>query len=109
MKYLLILVSLALFGCGTVPSSSGVLPLGPDTYRISARASMGAESQSQKMAVLEGHQHCKSINREFIVTGTKVLKANGGYEITFRCLLANDPELTRPNLERVPDSVIQIR
>lgn len=109
MKYVFILLSLVLAGCGTVPSSSGVLPLGPDTYRISARASMGAESASQKMAVLEGQQHCKSIGREFMVTGTKVLKANGGYEVTFRCLLLNDPELRRPNLERAPDSVIQIR
>lgn len=109
MKYIFVILSLALVGCGTVPSTSGVLPLGPDTYRISARASMGAEAQSQKMAVLEGQQHCKTVNREFMVIGTKVLKANGGYEVTFRCLMAGDPELARPNLEKVPDSVIQIR
>jgi hypothetical protein len=109
MKYALILLIAALAGCGTVPSSSGVLPLGPDTYRISARASMGAEAQSQKMAVLEGQQYCKTVGREFMVIGTKVLKASGGYEVTFRCLKANDPELVRPNLEKAPDTVIQIR
>jgi len=70
---------------------------------------MGSESESQKMAVMEGQQHCKSIGREFMVVGTKVLKDYGGYEVTFRCLTANDPELRRPNLEKAPDTVIRVR
>ena len=105
------LSALALAGCGTVPSSSGVMQLGPDTYRVSARAPMGVTQRSQKLAFEESNNHCRSLGRSIKVIGTRQIEGSGGgpYEVTYRCLLAGDSELTRPNLEPVPDMTIKVK
>jgi len=97
--------------CGTVPRSSGVMQLGPDTYRVSARASLADVTESQKMAFTEAKQFCGTLKKELLVIATDRIEATGGgpYEITFRCLMENDPALIRPTLERAPDTVIQIK
>lgn len=102
---------LAIAGCGTVPSSSGVMQLGPDTYRVAARGPMGAVHKSQQLAFDESNRHCQSLGRLFKVIGTRQIEDVGGgpYEVTYRCLLAGDPELTRPNLEPVPDVTVKVK
>lgn len=107
----IVLFAAMLAGCGTVARSTGVMNLGPDTYRVAARASMGSVGESQRMALSEAEAHCRSMQREFVVTGTRVLQSPGGgpFEVTFRCLRAGDPDLRRPDLERAPDTVIQVR
>lgn len=87
------------------------MQLGPDTYRISARAALANVMESQKMALTEAKQFCGDQKKELLVIATKRIEAAGGgpYEVTFRCLAANDPALIRPTLERVPDTVIQIK
>lgn len=98
-----------LVGCGTVPSSSGVMQLGPDTYRVAARGPMGAVHKSQQIAFAEANGHCQGMGREIMVIGTKVLEDLGPYEVTFRCLRTGDADLMRPTLTPVPDKVIQFK
>jgi hypothetical protein len=98
-----------LAGCGTVPKSTGALPVGPDTYRIMARAPMGNSLESQKMAFSEAASYCEGLGRRVLVTSTLDPRDMTGYEITFRCLKEGDPDLVRPNLQRSPDTVIQVR
>lgn len=96
--------------CGTIPSSSGVMQLGPDTYRVAARGPLGAVQKSQQIAFSEANSHCKILGRSIIVIGTRMIEEVGGgpYEVTFRCLMAGDEELVRPMLTPVPDKTIQI-
>lgn len=62
MRAALIISACALVaGCGTVAKSSGALPVGPDTYRLSARAPLGNMIESQKMAFTEANSHCASL------------------------------------------------
>ena len=102
-----LVISLALAGCGTVAKSSGVLQIGPDTYRVMARASVGDRIESQKMAFNEASDHCARQVRRLMTIGTLSTQYQG-YELTFRCLAEGDPELNRPTLHKTPDTVIQI-
>ncbi len=100
-----------LAGCGAIPNSSGVMQLGPDTYRVSARGSLGSVQKSQMLAFAEANQHCQSLGRSIRVVSTELIEANGGgpYEVTYRCLLAGDSDLTRPNLEPKSDLTIKVK
>lgn len=90
---------IAVTACAT-PSSSGVLKMGPDTYTVSATAAAmaGGKDEAKKMVLTAAEQHCKQMNRELLVTNISVKKTSleGSAEVTFRCLLADDPELVRP-------------
>lgn len=63
------------------------------------------------MALTEANAHCASMAKEFMTLSTRRLEDVGGgpFEVTFRCLNKNDPELQRPNLQREPDTVIQVK
>lgn len=108
---LAVTVALFLNACGTVPRSSGAMQLGPDTYRVAVRAAMGNVTESQKMALTEASQFCGTLKKELLVIATERLEDIGGgpYQVTFRCLAANDSALIRPTLERAPDTVIQVK
>ena len=82
----------ALAGCGTVARSSGAMQIGPDTYRIMARASMANQMESQKMAFGEANGYCSSVGKKMVTTNTKSTEFDG-YEVTFRCLKDGDPDL----------------
>ena len=104
-------VALALSACGTVARSTGAMQLGPDTYRVASRASLGNVGESQKMALTEAQSYCKAASKELMVAGTRLLEAPGGgpFEVTFRCLAVGDSELQRPNLQPTPNTIIQVR
>jgi uncharacterized protein YceK len=109
MKEIIALSCIAvLAGCGTVARSSGPLQVGPDTYRIMARASVGNQVDSQKMAFSEANSHCTSLARKMVTTNTRSTQYDG-YEVTFRCLKDGDPDLVRPMLQKAPDTVIQVK
>lgn len=107
LSTLTLVISLVLQGCGTVAKSSGVLQIGPDTYRVMARASIGNLIESQKMAFKEANDHCARLVRRLMTIGTLSTEYQG-YELTFRCLAEGDPELNRPTLHKAPDTVIQV-
>lgn len=97
-----------LSGCGTVARSSGVLQIGPDTYRVMARASVGNRIESQKMAFQEASKYCDGLGRKLLTIAT-ISSEYEGYEVTFRCLTEGDPALIRPTLQKAPDTVIQVK
>jgi len=78
--------------------SSGVLPLGPDTYLVSVRASVarGGEPEATRMAFEEAQRHCTGKGREFLFTdlgsGPSHL-ADGTVDLMFQCLQHGDPAL----------------
>jgi hypothetical protein len=109
MKFKIILLTVLLCliaSCGLVPRSSGPMNIGPDTWKIMARASVGSLIESQRMAMDEGLAHCAALGKKFLVIGTSRVAS---FEVTYRCLFEGDPELLRPTLEKAPDTVIQVR
>jgi hypothetical protein len=57
------------------------------------------------MALNEADQHCASMGREMVVLNISTGASNVAYgpvpaNVTFKCLLRGDPELTRPDYER---------
>jgi hypothetical protein len=103
------LLSAGLVGCGTVPNSSGTLQVGPDTYRVVARAPLGEVLGSQRMAFNEANAFCSSMQKHMVSISTSIPAHMAGYELTFRCLSTGDPNLVRPTLQRAPDKVIELR
>lgn len=100
------LASITVSACGLKTYSSGVLPMGPDTFSVSAddlnasTAKQAAHSQAQA--------HCASLGKEILVMNTKASRATRNiYDVTFRCLSKGDPELTRPTYTKEPDVVIE--
>jgi hypothetical protein len=97
---------LILSGCCT-PINSGVLPMGPDTFSVSAD-SFNA-SNAKKSALGQAEKHCSRLGKEILVIKTAVAKADGNfiYDVTFRCLSKDDPELKRPTYKQSPDVLIE--
>lgn len=109
MKNIFVLTLIAaLAGCGAVARSSGPMSIGPDTYRIMARASLASQAESQKMAFGEANGYCSSLGKKMVTTNTRSTESDG-YEVTFRCLKDGDPDLVRPVLQKAPDTVIQVK
>jgi hypothetical protein len=81
-------------------SSSGVLPMGPDTYRVSAsRHNMaGGEPAAQATALRSAEAHCTRNGRELLVTHTASSFERPLYTFTatFQCLQKG----SRPVAER---------
>lgn len=109
MRFSVIFLSaLILVGCGSAPKSSGIMKLGPDTYRVAAQPTFANVMENQKAAFKEAGEHCASLGREMMSIGTYT-KEYAPFEVTYRCLKADDPQLKRPTLERAPDTVIQVK
>ncbi|GGG50997.1 hypothetical protein GCM10010964_42830 [Caldovatus sediminis] len=106
------LILLLASGCG---GSSGVLQLGPDTYRSSAEAHplAGGTAAAEQTALEAAQRHCASLHRAVLVQDIGTAPAtswnNARASVSFRCLAAGDPELRRPTLERAPNVIIEDR
>ena len=98
--------ALMVSACGLKTYSSGVLPMGPDTFSVSAD-DLNA-STAKQAALSQAQTHCASLGKEILVTNTKVSRETRNiYDVTFRCLSKGDPELTRPTYSKEPDVVIE--
>lgn len=102
MKIALLVVGLlSLAGCA---SSSGVVPMGQDTYMISRSAGYGHSATGPvKIAALqEANEYCAKNGKEFQIVHTQETPMSFGHfpeaEIQFMCLNQGDPELTRPKM-----------
>ena len=101
-----------LSGCAT---SADVLPVGPDTYTVSAAAApvRGGSSAARGIALSEANQYCQKLGKQILVTNISAQSINrfgaGDSDITFRCLSPNDPDLKRPVFEQSPNLVIENR
>jgi hypothetical protein len=99
MRRSIYVIALAAAGC-TV--STGILPVGPNTYTVTegVNALLGGSIAAQKTALAEANAYCAQQGRQFLaVQMLTVPSANPDgptrYSVTFRCLLAGDPALTR--------------
>lgn len=100
MKKLLFLVFglFIFYGC----ASTGVVPIGPDTYMIS-RQGGGAWTSTGKLKaeiIREGNEYCLSIQKKFMPVSTQTIPSEFGRlpeaEMQFMCLTEGDYELRRP-------------
>ena len=107
--------AIMLAGCA---SSTGVLPVGPDTYSITTGASSarGGMAGARGTALKEAGEYCAKAGKQILVQDISASSSfASGFDISqnsnviFRCLSDGDPELKRPNLEARPDVVIQDR
>ena len=105
-----IATALLLSGCAL---SSGVLPMGPDTYSVSVNAApaRGGTVGARQVALTEAGKHCAGMGKEILVTNTSARQTNalgqGTFDLTFQCLSKGDPELQRPTYRSPADVVIQ--
>ena len=103
----------ALVGC---TSNTGILPAGPDTYTLTARAApiLGGSDAAQSSALNEANEFCQAKGRVFVPNnmaqqaGMPNQRATG-YSVTFRCLLPNDPAVASYRLQAAPNLIIEQR
>lgn len=101
MKYLLSATFVVLTAC----ASSGVIPVGQDTYMVTKQSSTGFHSASSVKAEIfpEAAAYCAKIGKEIQPVTEKGVDGVPGRsfasaELTFRCLAKGDSELRRPTL-----------
>lgn len=128
MKYVIAALSATLTGCAGqmalmlagvalltgCASSSGVVPLGPDTYMLSLGGHVAFSEHLKIDAIREGNKYCSDQGKSFrIINSTSPHRMIIGgppfttSEIQFMCLGKGDRELTRPKMEN-PDSDVDI-
>jgi hypothetical protein len=112
-KYLLISL-IIVSGCA---SNSGVVPIGPDTFMVSRQAATGFSGLGtlKADAFNEANQYCIKQNKNIRVVNTSessppyVMGNFPRAEVQFMCLDKSDSELTRPKMQKTPDTVIEVR
>ncbi len=114
-KLLVVLMAgTVLSGCAT---SSGVTPLGQDTFMISRNGAgfWSSTAQIKAEALKDADAYCSLNNKQMQIVHTSQHEASGrpgdfpGAEIQFMCLHANDPELNRPKLRKEANSIVEIK
>ena len=105
------ILPLVLCGC----TSSGVLPIGPDTYTI-ATSNEISPAYAKKAAVTDASDYCQKQGKYMVPLNTRQgshVDSFGDniatYDFNFRCVSKDDSELARPNMRREPDVVIETR
>ena len=83
------------------------LPVGPDTYTVSARMPQGGTASAREAALSAANQKCARLSKQLLVLKSStnidfnenkdVAKDVVVVDVTFRCLAAGDPELATPN------------
>ncbi len=100
-RHTLCLASVVLLsGCAL---SSGIRPVGPDTYAVSEmRAPVrGGGPEAQRVVLAEANAFCQQQNRVFVplmmtLAGNPYgLYGPSAFDATFQCLTADDPAVTR--------------
>lgn len=100
-KTVTVLLGLMLVGC----TSSGVIPMGPDTYSISTTSEL-SPAYAKKNALQEASKFCISKNMEVMPVQTQQGSHRDSFgdnlatfDFTFRCLSKGDDDLGRPELK----------
>lgn len=112
MRKLLFIFLFVICGCAT--TSTGIVPMGPDTYMVSRQGGSGATGTGMLKAesILEANGFCTENKKLFLVTHTQETPAGLGRfpqaEIQFMCLNPGDPQLVRPRMTSDPNRVIEI-
>jgi len=112
MKALLLSIFIFIAGC---TSTTGVVPIGEDTYMIGKSTNLALTSSGIKAdAFKEASQYCKKQGKKIQVlrttaTDMKLGSHVGSTEIQFMCLNEGDSELARPKLRKEPDNVVEVK
>ena len=111
MKKYLLLSLLIVTGCAL---NSGVVPIGQETFMVSRQAATGFSGLGtlKAEAIQEANQYCIKQNKNIRVVNT--IESSPPYvlgnfpraEVQFVCLDKSDAELTRPKMQKTPDTVI---
>jgi hypothetical protein len=116
MKPATLLTLVALGAISACTTTTGVIPIGKDTFMIGTTGkSPGGFSgtEAKALAFQEAHKFCAGKGRKIQVVNTQQADmrfgVNATAELQFMCLADGDRELARPKLERTPDQVIQVR
>jgi hypothetical protein len=109
----ILLLSLALAGgCAT---STGVLKLGPDTYKMTSYRSpiRGGATAAEEEVIVEANKHCEAMGRQVYVHSSRSLarldgnRGSSGFEAIFQCLSDTDPRLKQSNADQSPAIIIK--
>ncbi|MBL7186301.1 MAG: SHOCT domain-containing protein [Phycisphaerae bacterium] len=107
---LLATMPLLIQGCA---SSTGVLPMGPDTYTVTGQSEFGP-GYAQKKALKDANAFAVADGKHMIPTTVQTRSDFDSfgdrihvYELTFRLVDSDDPEYKRTNLQRLPDKIIR--
>jgi hypothetical protein len=114
MNWVLIVSLLLISGCA---SNSGVVPIGPDTFMVSRQAATGFSGLGtlKADAFQEANQYCVRQSKNIRVVNTSessppyVLGNFPRAEVQFMCLDKSDADLTRPKMQKAPDTIIEVR
>jgi len=102
MKKLILLSSVCVLSACV--SSSGVLPMGKDTYTLTVSVSDSVfdsenATKAKKEVMSQSTAYCKNLNKEVLVknisSNTSGKSSTSNYDIIFQCLNASDPALTK--------------
>jgi hypothetical protein len=104
-----LLLALSLGACSTTE----VLPVGPDTYRVNAAAphGLGGYATAGADALKKANEYCQSQGRQIMMVTDQNASSLGigAAAVTFRCLAPGEPGLQRPNYRPAPNVVIENR
>ena len=103
-------------GCSAAARVTQPLPVGRDTYTVSARMPHGGTASAREAALSAATQQCAHLSKQLLVlkSSTNIdFNENKDVEVaenkdvvvvdvTFRCLATGDPELPRPNRQPTP-------
>jgi hypothetical protein len=101
-----------LSGCAT---STGVLKLGPDTYKMTSyRAPIrGGAAGAEEEVLVEANKHCDMQGKQLYVQSSRAIAGSpgqpnlGGFEAIFQCLSDVDPRLKQSNADQSPAIIIK--
>jgi hypothetical protein len=103
----------AMIALGACEQSTGVLPMGPDTYSIATSSELGGVIAAKRTAVSEASAFCTNRGQQMVamqshssVKDDWAGDAIGHHDFTFRCLNAGDPQLRRPVVGNSQQSLI---
>jgi hypothetical protein len=104
----LIAAAVALAAC---VSTSKVVPMGKDSYMITALGQGAPAAGTQSVAAVEqANKYCAAMHKVIVVRRMDTQNATIGSQSTnlvFSCVDENDPEYQRPNLRKDPTTVIE--
>lgn len=110
------LALIATAGLAACSTTTGVVPMGQDTFMVSASEKgpgYYSGSQVKAKAFAEATQFCESKGKKLQVVNTDQHDTRpfvfASAEVQFMCLNAGDSELGRPKLQARPDKVVEVR
>jgi len=109
-KYLLLPTIFALTSCVSI---SDIVPAGKDTWMVTgSNTRIGADATMKAELYKKASDYCAGQNKYFVPVSQNyinlVIGRPGNVDLTFRCLVEGDPELSRPIMKKIPDTSIEV-